>query len=269
MRGRDAAPAKERGRIRAVALPSEHGGWGLTIEPGLLGLLVAPSVAGLCLAFATLLAFITRTPVKIVLVDVFRRRFLPRTRVALAVAAIEVLVLAALVVAAALTASANDWWIPALVAGPLVAVELWYDMRSRSRRLVPELAGAIGVASVTTMIVLADDGATGLAIGLWVILAARAVTSITWVRGQVLSFHGRPVNPADSARADIVAAAAVGLAVARHEQLLVGAAAVIALIVFQRIVAGRDPMPPKKIGIQQMVLGFVLVLVTAVGVWAI
>lgn len=43
-----AAEADAAGQVRApslvsVAPPSEHGGWGLTVEPGLLGILVAPS----------------------------------------------------------------------------------------------------------------------------------------------------------------------------------------------------------------------------------
>ena|SRR5438045_2599608 len=33
-------------RIRLVALPVEHGGWGLTLEPIALGLLLAPSEIG-------------------------------------------------------------------------------------------------------------------------------------------------------------------------------------------------------------------------------
>ena len=67
-----AAPAGARAPLRGVALPSEHGGWGLTLEPGLLGLLVAPSVAGACLAVAAVVAFVARTPLKLALVD--RRR---------------------------------------------------------------------------------------------------------------------------------------------------------------------------------------------------
>ena len=31
---------------RTVVTPTEHGGWGLTLEPALLGLLIAPSAAG-------------------------------------------------------------------------------------------------------------------------------------------------------------------------------------------------------------------------------
>jgi hypothetical protein len=263
------SPAKERGRIAAVAVPTEHGGWGLTIEPGLLGLLVAPSVAGLMLALAAVVAFLARAPTKVLLVDAFRRRRLPRTRVALAVAVFEVLVLAALVVGAALTATADHWWIPALVVVPLIAVELWFDMRSRSRRLIPELAGAVGIAGVTTMIVLADDGEAGLAIGLWVILAARAVTSITWVRGRIMALHGRPTDTQASAWADVTAAAAVGLAVAFRAELMVGAAAVVALIVIQRIAGTGRPASPKRLGLQQMAFGFAVVLLTAIGVWTI
>src|SRR5438067_8458307 len=48
--------ASTRSPWRAVVIPSEHGGWGLTLEPALLGLLVAPSIAGGALAIAAFLA---------------------------------------------------------------------------------------------------------------------------------------------------------------------------------------------------------------------
>lgn len=59
-------------RVRTVALPVEHGGWSLTLEPVALGLLVAPSRAGFLLAVATVGAFLLRHPLKIVADD--RRR---------------------------------------------------------------------------------------------------------------------------------------------------------------------------------------------------
>ena len=68
----------QRSRWRSVAIPSEHGGWGLTAEPALLGLLVAPSIAGGVLAVAAVVAFLARTPLKLVLVDRWRRRRLPQ-----------------------------------------------------------------------------------------------------------------------------------------------------------------------------------------------
>ncbi|MCC6435634.1 MAG: YwiC-like family protein, partial [Acidimicrobiales bacterium] len=136
----DKVAARERSTLRAVAIPTEHGGWSLTLEPVLLGLLVAWSWPGLSLGVAAMLAFLARTPVKLVLVDGWRGRWLTRTTVAAQVAGAELLVLATLVTAAALTADARFWW-PLLAAAPLVAIELWFDMRSRSRRLLPELAG--------------------------------------------------------------------------------------------------------------------------------
>jgi hypothetical protein len=54
--------ASTRSPWRAVVIPSEHGGWGLTLEPVVLGLLVAPSIAGLAIGVAAFLAFLVRTP---------------------------------------------------------------------------------------------------------------------------------------------------------------------------------------------------------------
>ena len=111
-----------------MALPSEHGGWGLTLEPGLLGLLIAPSTAGVCVALAALVAFLARTPLKIVAIDRRRGRVLERTRLAQRVAAGELAVLAALAAGAVMLA-APRFWVPGLVAVPFLAVEAWFDVR--------------------------------------------------------------------------------------------------------------------------------------------
>src|SRR5690606_16216423 len=118
-------------------------------------------------------------------------RRLDRTRLAWKVLAVEVAVLAALVALAAATAS-GPFWVPAFVAAPLVALELWFDMRSRSRRLVPELAGAVGISAVAAMVVLAGGEGAALATGVWLVPAARAATAVPHVRAQVLRLHGRP-----------------------------------------------------------------------------
>jgi hypothetical protein len=254
-----------RPRIRSVALPSEHGGWGLTLEPCLLGLLVAPSRAGACLAAAAMTAFVARTPLKVALVDRHRGRSLPRTGLARRVAAVELVVLAALVSAAVLLADAS-FWVPAAIAAPLVVVELWFDVRSRSRRLVPELAGAIGVSAVAPMIVLADDGGARLSAALWVVLAARTLTSIPYVRSQIARLHGRATAPATEVAADGAAIVVAAVAVVLDRQVLAGAAAIVLVVVLQRLMA-RGPVPRAAVlGIRQMALGFGVVLATALGV---
>lgn len=165
-------------------LPSEHGGWGLTLEAVLLGLLVRPSGAGGAIGAAALLAFVARTPLKLAVGDHRRHRRLDRTRLAERVAASE-LALLAVAVAVASISGHRSWWAPLAAAVPLFGLELSFDVRSRGRRLVPELSGAIGMGGVAAAIGLAGGLDTRLAIGLWVVLAARAAAAVPFARTQV------------------------------------------------------------------------------------
>jgi hypothetical protein len=262
--------AAERSSLKAVALPTEHGGWGLTAEPALLGLVVAPSVAGGALAFAALVAFTARTPLKVALVDRWRGRRLPRTRLAERVAAAELAVLVALVAVAFATAD-GAFWVPLVVAAPLVTVELWFDMRSRGRRLVPELAGSVGIAAVAAAIVLAagDAAARGgvrLAIGVWLVVAARAVASLPFVRLQLARAKGRPhrVVLSDAAQAAGLVLGAV--AVVLDPRLVPGLVALAVVAALDVVGARRPPPPAVVLGIRQMLLGLAVVAATAAGV---
>lgn len=257
----------DRPRLRQVALPSEHGGWGLTLEPGLLGVLLAPSWAGALLAVAALGAFVARTPLKVALVDRYRGRSLPRTVLARQVLGLELAVLAVVVAAAAWLAEGSFWW-PALVAAPLVVAELSFDVRSRSRRLVPELAGSVGIASVVAMVVLAGGGAAALAVGAWLVLAGRALTSIPFVRAQVARIHGRPVERRGLAAADAAALVAAAAAVLVERQLFAGALAVVGVVVAQRISAIGPPPRAAVLGARQLAFGLAVVAVAALGVAA-
>jgi hypothetical protein len=255
----------ERSTLRTVAMPAEHGGWSLTLEPVLLGLLVAWSWPGFALGAAAMLAFLARTPLKLVLVDAWRRRWLARTTVAARVAAVELVVLVALVVAAALEADARFWW-PLLAAAPLVAIELWFDMRSRSRRLLPELAGAVGIGSVAAAIALADGAETSLALGLWVVIAARAAAAIPYARTQVFRTHGRPHELWHSDLAQVLAVAAVAIAWLAGMVPVAAATAIAAVAAFNIGAVRTAPRPAKVIGLQQMFFGIAVVIVTAIAV---
>ena len=70
-------------QYRSVALPTEHGGWGFLLEPVLLGLLLAPSPAGVLLALAGLATFLARHPADIWLRDTLASKTFPRTATAL------------------------------------------------------------------------------------------------------------------------------------------------------------------------------------------
>jgi hypothetical protein len=261
------ATPDHRSSLRAVAVPTEHGGWGLTIEPALLGVLVAPGLAGVLLALAAVVAFVLRTPLKLVLVDAHRHRDLDRTRLARCVVAVELVVLLALVLGAVLSADAAFWW-PALVAAPLVATELWFDMRSRSRRLAPEIAGAAGIGAVAAMIALAGGESSALAAALWMVLAARVLTAIPSVRAQVMALHGRTVSPVAGRLGDVAAVVVASVAVAVDSLVLAGAIAVAAVVLLQHV-SDHYPAPRAALlGVRQTALGFLVVVVTAAGVLA-
>lgn len=253
-----------RSALRSIAVPTEHGGWGLTAEPVVLGLAVAPSIAGLCLGSAAIIAFLARTPLRVVLVDRHRNRDLDRTGLARRVLLVEVAVIVALVAGAAVTATATFWW-PAAIAAPLVATELWFDTRSRSRRLVPELAGTYGICSVAAMILLATGHPPAEAIAAWLILAGRATTAIPHVRAQIARLHQRSWSSRELIVADFAALAVAIAAVAIDPTVAPGAVAVAGVVTIQRITA-RTPVPAKVIGIRQTILGLAVVAATVAGI---
>lgn len=256
---------KPRSHWRAVVVPAEHGGWGLTLEPIVLGLVVAPSAGGLCVGLAAMLAFLARTPFRLVLVDARRGRRLPRTVFARQVLSVELTIIAVLLAYPVLVAPAGAW-VPLVGVVPLVVLELWFDMRSRSRRLAPELAGAIGITGVVAVIVLVGGGDLRLAGALWLVLVARAVTSITTVRDQVGRLHGRGAHPRRTLLADLVAVAVAVTAVAVDASLLLGAVAVGFVVAVQRGL-GRDPLPRAVVlGLRQTAFGAAVVAASATGV---
>ncbi len=246
-------------------MPSEHGGWGLTLEPVLLGLLVAPSIAGVALGVAAFLAFLVRTPLKLVAVDLRRDRWIDRSRLALRIAAVELVFMAAMVVVAVTTAGWT-WLVPAAVAAPLVAVELWFDVRSRGRRLVPELCGSIGIASVAAVIVVASGEAGSLAVGVWLVLAGRAVGAIPFVRTQIMRLRRGEASRRSSDVAQVGAVLIGVVAALVDDRVLAGLAGLVALGCLQIVWVRRRPVAAKVLGLRQMALGLGLVGVTAVGV---
>jgi len=104
-------------------------------------------------------------------------------------------------------------------------------------------------------------------LGLWLVLAARIATSIPHVRAQVARIHGRPVAKVPTIAGDVLALLTAAAAVLLQVSLLAGALAVAGLVLFQRITLARPPRPARVLGVRQMVGGFMVVGVTALGVW--
>jgi hypothetical protein len=190
-----------------------------------------------------------------------------RDRLARRIALLELAGVAVAVLGALLLSPDSAWWLPGVAAAPLFALALWYDRRSQSRHLVPEVAGSLAIASVAAMGARAGGADWVLAIGLWLILGARILSSIPHVRAQVLRIHGH-LPPArltlvGDGAALVVAVAAVLL----DGRLVLGAAAIVGLVVIQRFTLVRPPRPAKVLGVRQMLLGFAVVAATAAGAW--
>ncbi len=247
--------------MRDVAVPGEHGGWSLTLEPTILGLIVAPSAAGFALAGGALLGFLARTPLRIVLVDRFRDRQLERTRLAAQLVVVELVILAVLAGIAVVTAE-HAWWPPLVPAAVLIAIELWYDVRSRSRWLTPELAGTIGISAIAAAIALAGGADPRVAYGLWLVMAARAAAAVFFVRLQLRRAKGQPHRHPVNIAAQGVASLAVILGAATDLVPIAGAVSVVALCIIHAILARLPPPRAAVLGAQQVVLGLTVVLIT-------
>jgi hypothetical protein len=251
---------RERAAWRSLAILPVVWAWALTLEPALLGLLIAPSGPGVAIGLAALVAFVARTPSKIVLVDRRRHRHLPRTATAARIAGVEIAIIVVLAAIATAT-GVRSFWIPLLIAAPLVSVQLWFDMRSRSRRLVPELAGTIGIASVAAAIVLAGGGTVTVAVGAWMLMAARAVASLPFVRYQLSRKSSRPQPRWPAELAELVGTVLVVVGAVLGWISWPAVAVIVALVVVQMVLA-RVPSPRAAIlGAVQLVVGLGLVVV--------
>lgn len=264
--GRNGA-AQTRVRVRTVALPTEHGGWGLTLEPVMLGLLVAPSVAGLFLSIAALGAFLARHPFKIVAGDRRRGRRFPRTVVAERFTLLYGGIALAGLLAASATAFDYQFILPLLLAAPFAAVQLAFDATGRSRALAPELAGSFGLAAVSTGIALAAGWPHAPAFGLWAVLAARVVPTILYVRARLQLKHGETPARSPIIYAHVCALAVV-LALAYMKIVTLLAVAALSVLLLRAALgfcATAQLTSAKRIGIRELVYGAMTVMAVVAG----
>ena len=150
----DAQAAPKHFRLRTVALPAEHGSWGLALEPVLLGLLVAPSWSGLALAFGVAGLFLLRWPLKIAWSNLWGGKSRERFRAALCFAAGYALIaLSGVSLSVSLTGVGPLW--PFGLAIPFGVIFILYDWRNKSRDWQAELSAPIAFAATVSAITLA------------------------------------------------------------------------------------------------------------------
>ena len=253
-------------RLKTVALPVEHGGWGMLAEPLVMGLLLVPTWAGAAITVAALGAFLARHPLKLALSDWQRGTRSPRTVLATKVGtAYAVVALGGLAVAASRAPIFAFW--PLLGAAPLGLLQLWYDVRRQGRQLLPQLLGGIALGAGASVIMLAGGWAVAPALAAWALLAAKAMASILYVRARLRLDRDQGASrvPALLAHAAALVSAVVLATRGWGPWLGVGAFAML----LARAAHGLSPwhrrVRPQLLGLAEMGYGLVAALLIAVG----
>lgn len=259
--------ARTGGRWRAVALPPEHGSWGLVGEPVALGLLVAASWPGFLVGLGAFAAFLAYRPVKVAYGDLRRGKRYPRTALALRFAA-GFGVAAGLAFAVAYALAGPGWVLPFALAAPLGTVFVVYDLRP-GRSWQAEVTAPVAFAATTAAMALATGWAAPAALALWAVMAGRALPSILYVRARLHLERGEPAATGLAVGAHLAALGAV--AALAWADLLPWLAVLALLLLLGRAAIGlsrlRRPVPPRVVGFSEIGWGVATVLLVAVGHW--
>lgn len=240
--------------LRPIALPVEHGGWGFLFEPIVLALAVRPSLGGALVAMAFVLGFLTRQPLKLALQDALRGRAYPRTRYCWMFAAAYALG-ALLALSAAVYVAGWTVIVPIGLVAPLGITQLLHDAHNKSRALLPELGGAVAMASSAAAIAMAGGMRMLPAFALSGFIIARGIPTILYVRTLLTRAHRK-----EAASWPAIAAHAMAILLVA---LFAPTLAVVAMaLLFVRATWGlaHPPPPAKQLGWTEIVWGLVTVV---------
>jgi hypothetical protein len=155
-------------------LPAEHGSWFMLGFPLVLGLLLRPSLAGLCLGLAALAFFLSRPSL---------RRVLTGQRDPLQIRALLLFgVLAAGFGTLALLISGSRFLIPLACVAPLVLLALRADLQRAVRSLAVELAAQGAFAGLAAAILAAGGAPLAEAGRAWLLVTLVGGANLAHVR---------------------------------------------------------------------------------------
>jgi len=251
-------------KLRPIALPTEHGGWGFLLEPLVLAMIVAPSWCGALLCTASICGFLTRQPLKLAMQDLLRRRIYPRTRWC-AIFAASYAASAAVAVSAAIAFGGWRIAIPFAIVAPLAIVNIVYDARNKSRAILPEITGPVAMASSAAAIAIAGGERMPVAFALMALIVLRGIPSIFYVRTLIARAHRQIASPIMPVVLHVLALIAALLL--WRLDLAPFAAAIALTLLLARAVYGlqHDVPPAKTIGWREVAWGALFVFTTAIG----
>jgi hypothetical protein len=238
----------------------------MLLEPLLVGLVAAPTRAGMGVALCAVAAFLARHPLRLVVSDLRRGVKAPRTRLAVRIAALYGLVALGGLLGALRNAPVRAFW-PLLAALPLGLVQLVYDARMKGRQLLPEVLGGVALGSTVAVLMLAGGWPTGAAFGAWALLATRAVASILYVRARLRLDRKQPASISTPLVAHLVGLlVAAGLFACRAAPAL-GVVAFVVLLARASfgLSPWRRPVRPQQVGRAEVGYGALTAALLAVG----
>ncbi len=240
-------------------MPKEHGSWSLAFEPVVLGLLVAPSVAGGWVALVALAGFFARRPLKIV----WRERTGVRAAAAgRALAWCVALGLGALM--AAVSAGGVMWTVWLAPFAGLGAVFLSFDLRNGGREEAAEIAGAAAFSTVAAAMAAAGGMSSMGALAVFIAMAGRAVPAVMFVRACVRGGKtGKYRATAPLVAGASATMAAAGLAI--EGLMSVAVPLMLALFLARAAVRLLRPAPirARTLGFQELAIGLVYLALVA------
>ena len=173
---------KNSNLLKQILFPHEHGSWGLTLEPLILGLLIAFSPNGLFLALASFLFFLAHQPVRI---------FFGNNKSLLNQAALIgmlYLAIAAVCLILSFNNSAILNFVPFVFALLLMSVFLIVELTISRSDFGARLIAPIAIDLIAVSIVLIGGMNLFNTLSFFVIIAARSVQSSFYVHEQLKRF---------------------------------------------------------------------------------
>lgn len=253
--------------LRSIALPIEHGGWGFLLEPILLGLVLAPSLYGLLFGLAMIALFLVHQPLKIAVKDKLRGNRVLRSiwaeRFVMLYAS-----LAILLALPALLSGTRDLWIPVGAMLPFILIQIFYDLRNEGRALLPELSGAIALSASAAAIAILGGWELLPALLLPLVLTARAIPAILFVRSYFRKIRAKPISVSITYGAHIVSVILIAaIAYSRLLPWLSVAAMIVLLWRAYTALNSQAPIAAKTLGFREMGFGIMTVALTAIGIF--
>lgn len=260
--------AISRKSIHSVALPAEHGGWSFWLEPVLLAMLVAPSATGFAIVILSLASFLMRQPLKIALLDLRKKKLYLRTRIGIGFVALYGLI-ALLAFGASLAGGGLPVIAPLIPAYLVAIVQIWlFDIRGNSRHWLPEILGASIMSIFGVSIALAGGWTIINATSIAIIIIARAIPTIFYVRARLQQIKLGETNPQIALCFHGLAVIIImGLAISDIIPWLTLLAILILGIRATYFLHQAKVIPAKVLGIQEVLFGLMLVGITAIGYW--